>query len=141
MMTGFEQYTKKTKRALFLEEMEQVVPWGELCALLKPHYPKAGNGRAPIGVERMLRCLDARVGNSTIKESHFSCLIPIFVHGRSKRKRAGDPDLIHVMSGRTDWRPVAALFPFHCRDERNANGQSGADRRAARTPTGSDSGG
>ena len=32
MMTGFERYTKKTKRALFLEEMEQVVPWGELGA-------------------------------------------------------------------------------------------------------------
>jgi IS5 family transposase len=55
MMTGFERYTKKTKRALFLEEMEQVVPWGELCGLIEPHYPKAGNGRAPIGVERMLR--------------------------------------------------------------------------------------
>src|SRR5271169_4133263 len=55
MMTGFERYTKKTKRALFLEEMEQVVPWRELCALLEPHYPKAGNGRSPVGVERMLR--------------------------------------------------------------------------------------
>src|SRR5271170_4623035 len=55
MMTGFERYTKKTKRALFLEEMEQVVPWRELCALLEPHYPKPGNGRTPVGVERMLR--------------------------------------------------------------------------------------
>src|SRR5271169_1938679 len=55
MMTGFERYTKKTKRALFLEEMEQVVPWRELCALIEPHYPKAGSGRPPIGVERMLR--------------------------------------------------------------------------------------
>jgi len=45
MMTGFERYSKKTKRALFLEEMEQVVPWAELCALIEPHYPKAGNGR------------------------------------------------------------------------------------------------
>src|SRR5207244_1461856 len=34
MMTGFEQYTRKTRRAIFLEEMEQVVPWGELCALV-----------------------------------------------------------------------------------------------------------
>src|SRR6516164_9605288 len=55
MMTGFERYTKKTKRALFLAEMEQVVPWGELCALIEPHYPKAGNGRPRIGVGRMLR--------------------------------------------------------------------------------------
>ena len=55
MMTGFERYTKKTRRAVFLEEMEQVVPWRELCALIEAHYPKAGNGRPPIGVERMLR--------------------------------------------------------------------------------------
>jgi IS5 family transposase len=55
MMTGFERYTKKTRRAQFLEEMEQVVPWAKLAALIEPHYPKAGNGRPPVGVERMLR--------------------------------------------------------------------------------------
>ena len=55
MMTGFEQYSKKTRRAVFLEEMEQVVPWRELCALVEPYYPKPGNGRPPVGVERMLR--------------------------------------------------------------------------------------
>src|SRR5438552_11214139 len=55
MMTGFEQYTKKTRRAIFLEEMEQVVPWRELCAQVAPHYPQPGKGRRPVGVERMLR--------------------------------------------------------------------------------------
>src|SRR6202789_1316990 len=35
--------------------MEQLVRWGKLCARIEPHYPKAGNGRPPIGVERMLR--------------------------------------------------------------------------------------
>jgi IS5 family transposase len=55
MMTGFERYTKKTRRAAFLEEMEQVVPWSKLCALVEPHYPKPGNGRRPVGLERMLR--------------------------------------------------------------------------------------
>ena len=53
--TGFERYTKKTRRAQFLEEMEQVVPWRELTALIAPVYPKAGNGRRPVGFERMLR--------------------------------------------------------------------------------------
>ena len=52
MMTGFEQYTRKTRRAIFLEGMEQMVPW---CALVEPHDPKPGNGRLPVGVERMLR--------------------------------------------------------------------------------------
>src|SRR5256884_7933314 len=55
MMTGFEQYTRKTRRAIFLEEMEQVVPWRELCALVAPHYPQPGKERRPVGVERMLR--------------------------------------------------------------------------------------
>jgi IS5 family transposase len=55
MMTGFERYTKKTRRAQFMEEMEQVVPWRELYARVAPHYPKSGNGRPPIGLERMLR--------------------------------------------------------------------------------------
>src|SRR5499425_25724 len=55
MMTGFERYTKKTRRAMFLEEMEQVVPWGKLCVLIEPHYPKPGNGRRPKEPEQMLR--------------------------------------------------------------------------------------
>src|ERR1700685_2680910 len=53
--SGFERYTKKTGLAEFLEEMEQVVPWAELCALIEPVYPKAGQGRPPVWVERMLR--------------------------------------------------------------------------------------
>ena len=52
---GFERYGKRTRRAEFLSEMERVVPWAELVALVKPHYPKEGNGRPPVGVERMLR--------------------------------------------------------------------------------------
>jgi IS5 family transposase len=53
--SGFDRYGKTTRRAAFLAEMERVVPWGELCALIEPFYPKPGNGRRPIGLERMLR--------------------------------------------------------------------------------------
>src|SRR5437763_4490936 len=52
---GFERYSKRTRRATFLAEMERVVPWSALCALIEPFYPKPGNGRPPVGVERMLR--------------------------------------------------------------------------------------
>ena len=52
---GFERYAKSTRRAVFLAEMERVVPWPALCGLIEPFYPKAGNGRPPVGVERMLR--------------------------------------------------------------------------------------
>jgi IS5 family transposase len=52
---GFERYRRPTKRDVFLTTMEEIVPWQELCAVIEPHYPKAGNGRPPIGLERMLR--------------------------------------------------------------------------------------
>ena len=52
---GFERYAKPTRRAAFLAEMNRVVPWGELCALIEPFYPKAGNGRPPKALEQMLR--------------------------------------------------------------------------------------
>ena len=52
---GFDRYSKTTRRAAFLSEMDRVMPWSALCALIEPVYPKAGNGRPPIGVERMLR--------------------------------------------------------------------------------------
>ncbi len=52
---GFEFFGKSTRRAAFLGEMDQVVPWQELCALIEPVYPQPGNGRPPVGLERMLR--------------------------------------------------------------------------------------
>jgi IS5 family transposase len=52
---SFDKHIKQTRRAKFLAEMDQVVPWCELCAIIEPYYPKAGNGRPPIGLERMLR--------------------------------------------------------------------------------------
>jgi IS5 family transposase len=52
---GFEKYPKASRRAAFLSEMDRVVPWQELCELIKPHYPKAVRGRPPVGLERMLR--------------------------------------------------------------------------------------
>lgn len=52
---NFDKHHKRTRRAAFLAEMDRVVPWQELCALIEPFYPKVGNGRPPIGLERMLR--------------------------------------------------------------------------------------
>ena len=53
----FEQFRKPTRRDVFLAEMNEVVPWAELVALIEPHYPKAKarGGRPTIGIERMLR--------------------------------------------------------------------------------------
>ena len=52
---GFEQYRKPTRRDVFLETMDRIVPWAALCAVVEPVYPKGGNGRPPLGLERMLR--------------------------------------------------------------------------------------
>lgn len=52
---GFERYAKSTRRAAFLAEMDRVVPWRDVCALIEPFYPKAGNGRPPKPLEQMLR--------------------------------------------------------------------------------------
>ena len=47
---------KRTRREIFLAEMEQVVPWQALLALIEPHYPKAGRpGRQPYAIATMLR--------------------------------------------------------------------------------------
>jgi IS5 family transposase len=46
---------RTTRRERFLAEMDAVMPWARLTGLVEPHYPKAGNGRPPLPVERMLR--------------------------------------------------------------------------------------
>ena len=46
---------KVTRRERFLGEMDAVIPWSRLVRLIEPHYPKAGQGRQPLGLEKMLR--------------------------------------------------------------------------------------
>jgi IS5 family transposase len=53
--SGFEKHGRATRKAEFLARMESLMPWVEFCALIEPHYPKAGNGRPPVGLERILR--------------------------------------------------------------------------------------
>ena len=53
---SFERYRKPTRREEFLAQMNTVVPWEKLTALIEPVYPAGdGAGRPPIGLERMLR--------------------------------------------------------------------------------------
>lgn len=56
-MTGYFDKGKKTRREVFLAEMEQVVPWSRLLALIEPRYPKGSpaGGRPPLPMERMFR--------------------------------------------------------------------------------------
>jgi IS5 family transposase len=52
---AWDKKGKVTRRERFLGEMDQVIPWGKILALIEPHYPKAGNGTPPMPMERMLR--------------------------------------------------------------------------------------
>ena len=70
---------KQTRRELFLSEMDGVVPWGRLLALIAPHYPKTGpkGGRPPMPLEVMLRvhflqnwyCLSDPLAEETLYDS------------------------------------------------------------------------
>lgn len=54
--SGFERFRKKTRKEMFLEKMDQIIPWSGLQSAIEPFYPKAdGAGRKPVGIERMLR--------------------------------------------------------------------------------------
>ena len=52
---AYRSKKKVTRREKFLQEMEAVIPWRELEVAIEPCYPEAGNGRPPIGLNRMLR--------------------------------------------------------------------------------------
>ena len=47
--------TRRTHKAVFLDEMNVVVPWSELLSLIAPHAPRANTGRPPFELVTMLR--------------------------------------------------------------------------------------
>ena len=51
----FQRKKRRTRREAFLDEMERVMPWAEVFAVVEPHYPKGERGRPPVGLERILR--------------------------------------------------------------------------------------
>ena len=53
--TGFELAAKRTRKREFLDEMDRVIPWSQLLALIAPHAPAAKTGRPPFATEVMLR--------------------------------------------------------------------------------------
>lgn len=51
----FSQKRRKTRKEIFLGRMDKLIPWKRLEGIIKPHYPKAGNGRRPYPLSTMLR--------------------------------------------------------------------------------------
>ena len=67
--------------------MEQVVPWSELSALIELHYPQAGNGRPPAGLDSKTKMIHGVV--ATAANAAASTVLPELRHGE-ERKVWGD---------------------------------------------------
>ena len=52
---GLGSSSKRTRKREFLDEMERVVPWGDLVSLIAPYMPEGRRGRPPFCIEAMLR--------------------------------------------------------------------------------------
>ena len=65
---GLDLSTRRTRKRTLLDEMEQVMPWGELLALITPHAPVAKTVRPPFDLAIMLRihCLQQWFGLSDL---------------------------------------------------------------------------
>ena len=65
---GLKLCTRRTRNQILLDEMAQVIPWGELLALITPHAPVAETGRPPFDLEIMPRihCLQQWFGLSDL---------------------------------------------------------------------------
>ncbi len=51
----FSKFAKTTKRQVFLQHMDSIMPWNDLLQLIEPFYPKSEGGRPAISLEKMLR--------------------------------------------------------------------------------------
>jgi len=75
---GLNLSTKKTRKAKFLDEMERVVPWAALVAIVEPHCPRAKTGRPPFAVETMLRIHYLQQWFSLSDPAMEEALLPLF---------------------------------------------------------------
>lgn len=53
--SAYDSKKKRTRRELFLGEMDAVIPWSRLLAVIEPHYAESPVGRRRVPLERMLR--------------------------------------------------------------------------------------
>ncbi|MHB8147603.1 MAG: hypothetical protein ACYDGM_10150 [Vulcanimicrobiaceae bacterium] len=76
--TGFERYKKTTKRAMFLDEMDRIMPWEALCSVIAPFYSKGESGRPPIELERIVKSQSyCKFGSCSL--SGYAALVRSFV--------------------------------------------------------------
>ncbi|MES9814860.1 MAG: hypothetical protein ABW161_18755 [Candidatus Thiodiazotropha sp.] len=65
--SGFEKYRKKTRKEQFLDEMDEIIPWNEMCEAIAPYYPKPLKaGRKPIGLAPIFHALKRQNPDTSI---------------------------------------------------------------------------
>ena len=68
---GLNLSKRRTRKAVFLDEMNLVVPWTELLSLIAPHAPRAKTGRPPFELETMLRIHFVHVWTRRLLQAFF----------------------------------------------------------------------
>ena len=112
--TGLELITKRTRKREFLDEMNLVVPWTELVALIEPHAPTGKTGRPPFAVVIMLRIhfLQQWFGLSDPAMEEALHDIPLYC------------EFAHLDPGMTRLPDESTILRFrHLLDENNLSGQ------------------
>lgn len=75
---NFDRHARPTRRSEFLAQMEAVMPWERLLAVIAPHYPTGEGGRPSIPLERMLRIYFLQqwfnLGDPAIEEALYDSL-------------------------------------------------------------------
>jgi hypothetical protein len=135
---------KITRREHLLAEMDAVLPWPRLLRLIEPHYPKAGNGRQPLGLEKMLRIYFLQQWFNLSDPQAEDAIYDSESMRRFARVELGDdvvPDETTILRFRhlleqarpdqrdlrRDWRPARSARPFAARgDHRRCDDHRGA---------------
>ena len=94
---GFSLSVRKTRKAIFLDQMDRVVPWSQLVDLIAPHYPEGRTGRPPFALETMLRTHFLQqwfnLSDPAMEEAFFDTPLYREFVGRDDNVRLPDADL------------------------------------------------
>ena len=103
---GFKLDIKKTRKREFLAQMEKVVPWDALVALIAPYYPEGKNGRPPFSLHSMLRIHFLQqwfsLSDPAMEEAFFDT--PLYGEFAQLQELARLPDESTILRFRPGWK-------------------------------------
>jgi transposase, IS5 family len=99
---GLNLNVKGTRKRVFLDEMNRVVPWAALVKLVGPHYPKGATGRPPMGIEVMLRTVNDLLTQQGLLLKSGTAIDATLISAPSSTKNADaerDPEMHQAKKG------------------------------------------